>query len=427
MLCAMKFVLLASFFEVLRDILMGIIRSILSPVIEAAIMVVYNLIISAITDWFTELLLAVWIAILNIVNLVEKVFNIFSGIDPVIVNDAGSTYKTSLLNAMIAQKPVANAFTAMTSIALVLCIFTTLIATIASMSDSIGEMKRPVSAVLRSVGRAGLTFALVPFSCVIILTTAGAIGENVMYIFGSGNTNTGISDVLFTTVAAAGGTQSKLAEYEGGQRFNDIDQVKKDFNTKKFDYVVAIVSSIMCLIIMIMCILQFIQRIIVVLLLYLISPYFVAYIPLDDGAKFKQWRELFIGYMVSAFGPIFAMRVYLLLIPFISNGTIIFSGVADEVAMILKIIFIVGGAYAIFMSKLLILSLVSQKAADNAQNAMSAGMGYTKLGALGGVGALMSMAKKNTDENKSQVDAATGKNQNAEKDSGGNKDQQFTG
>ncbi|MCL2455920.1 MAG: hypothetical protein FWD19_00050, partial [Defluviitaleaceae bacterium] len=69
----------------------------------------------------------------------------------------------------------------------------------------------------------------------------------------------------------------------------------------------------------------FARRIFEILLLYITSPYFVAMMPLDDGQKFKAWRDQFIGKMLAGFGIVLGMRIFLLMVPVIFSTNIRFT------------------------------------------------------------------------------------------------------
>lgn len=119
----------------------------------------------------------------------------------------------------------------------------------------------------------------------------------------------------------------------------------------------------------------FIRRLFELLLLYIISPLFVSTIPLDDGATFARWRELFVAKFFSGFGVIFSMRYYLLLVPSIAGDSLCLynKNLPNAVAInnVLKLFIIVGGAWAVYKSQSLILEILNKDAAMAEQQAGS--------------------------------------------------------
>lgn len=55
------------------------------------------------------------------------------------------------------------------------------------------------------------------------------------------------------------------------------------------------------------------------IVLFIISPPMVGLMPIDNGSAFKQWRQAFIGQMLSAYGTVVGMNLLFLILPIISN------------------------------------------------------------------------------------------------------------
>lgn len=201
----------------------------------------------------------------------------------------------------------------------------------------------------------------------------------------------------------------RLSYLEGKKDYHKLSVVKKDFYASNFNYVEGFVSAVLLLLILLGAVMVFIRRIFELLLLYLVSPFFVSTIPLDDGVMFKKWRELFIAKFFSGFGIIFSMRFYLLIIPAIANSNLcLYAAKLPNAAVInsvLKMFLIIGGAWAVYKSQHLIMQILNPEAASAdeqasalmkgiivgsastaASMAMSAASGgaTTAMGALGG-------------------------------------------
>ena len=110
-------------------------------------------------------------------------------------------------------------------------------------------------------------------------------------------------------------------------------------------------------------VLKFIRRIFELLLLYLVSPLFVSTIPLDDGAIFARWRELFVAKFFSGFGSIFAMKYYLMVVPyFTSSNLVLYDPYLPNGTMInnvLRLFLIVGGAWAVYHGQTLVMDILA--------------------------------------------------------------------
>jgi hypothetical protein len=103
--------------------------------------------------------------------------------------------------------------------------------------------------------------------------------------------------------------------------------------------------------------------------------------PLDDGAKFKAWKDAFIGKAISGFASILMLRLYLLFVPVIWSSGIAFS--ADPFAdILLKVLFMVGGMYAVYKSHTLITGLVSQSAGQADKESSTGLVGHFTVGTV---------------------------------------------
>ena len=130
-----------------------------------------------------------------------------------------------------------------------------------------------------------------------------------------------------------------------------------------FNYVVGYFSAIIILVAVASACLGLIKRLYDIVILFLSLPLIVSTIPLDDGARFKVWRETVISKVVIAYGAVFAVNVFLLMIPII--GTF-------EDAAILKMLLMVGGGLSISGGILLFARLFGTDAAESRDLAQSA-------------------------------------------------------
>ena len=271
----------------------------------------------------------------------------------------------TLLEYFFRVEPVQKAFLTITFVAVAISFLTTIIAVTRSISDMALENKTPLSTVFRQGLQAAVSFMLIPIVCLFMLQMVTQVTVVINSSMVNQHADTTMSDVLFISAAGMGAKSDEIEEnYSYGQKYENAEQVKKDFDITKFDYVLAFASSILVTLLMLCSILQFIQRIIMVLLLYLVSPFFVAYIPLDGGAKFKEWREMFVAQMISAFGPIIAMKIYFLIVPMLVGGGMSY-GVNSYTEACIKLFIVIGGAFAVYKSRLLLISVVNPMAAGS--------------------------------------------------------------
>ena len=143
--------------------------------------------------------------------------------------------------------------------------------------------------------------------------------------------------------------------YVSGEKdYNDLTQVRRDFDIWEMDYLVGYISCIVFVIIMAICIFTFIVRMFNLLLLYITAPLFTSSMPLDDGSKWQSWTQAFVIQLFSGFGMVIAMRLYLIIIPLvISSDLVFFSGDGVSYAILnrmAQLLMVLGGAWAVLQA-----------------------------------------------------------------------------
>lgn len=399
-----------SFIKALQDIMKTLLDTIFAPIIKDILEVIFKFFGSLIWSILAEFLLDIFVALLSIVDFVEEIFNIFSGLSPVYHNGV----KTDLLSFFLQKNEIVIAFSAITLMSIGICFIVTTYKTAKSISDMTLEDKNPISKVMKNGFRASCVFMLTPFLCIFFLYLSSVVTAQVTTAFraATGGVNTSVGNILFLTASlnADRKTMPQRDPFEdldmfytipgrnprfdddvrrpylvGKQLYKNSARVRADFYPTEFDYLTGFVSSIVVLFILTGAVLYFIRRLFEILMLYLVAPVFASSIPADDGALFKKWREVFIAKFFSGFGIVFSMKYFLMLIPMTGGSNLIlYSGTSDAyiVNNILKVFLIIGGAWAVYKSQHLILQIVSPESAMAAREA-----NIITTGLLMGVGA----------------------------------------
>lgn len=116
-------------------------------------------------------------------------------------------------------------------------------------------------------------------------------------------------------------------------------------NPNTFLYVPSLIASIGVVIALLTSVLNLAKRAFEIVFMYLIMPISSSTLCLDDGARFKMWRETFITKIITAYGTVFSVNVFVLLLPMISKMRI--EGISKMGNAIFLIFLIVGGAMLI--------------------------------------------------------------------------------
>ena len=388
------------------------IANILSVVFEFifnnVLMPILTLVFKTVLPWFIKLLVQIFSEILytalalicKILDYISEMFDIFSGAAKV-------TYKgeqMTLLDAILSMKSVQGFFGAVLITAMFLAVIFAIIAVTKSTLDFDFENKRPVGAVMRALLKTMINFLLVQIMVYFILAVSGivltAITEGSAAIMSSGTESTAadgtqtraettlgrvvlcVASLDASNVASdnisSGGTDlftkgNRLKLYDkNGIDYTDNDLVDDYFSFEKFDFLTGTVVVVFLVVIMAIAAIVFVQRLFEIAVLYVVSPLFICTMPLDDGEKFKKWKDLFLGKVFGGYGSVLAMKLYLLLIRFIIGNTIKWGASSDEATYIIKVIFLMGGAYALVKVGPMVTTLINWQAgqAESATNSM---------------------------------------------------------
>ncbi len=147
-------------------------------------------------------------------------------------------------------------------------------------------------------------------------------------------------------------------------------------NPNKFMYLPSMVVSIGVWIALIVAVLNIAKRVYEIVFMYLVMPLSMSTLSLDDGARFKVWRETFVTKIVLAYGTVFSVNIFVLLLPMISKMRI--DGVSNFTNSMFLIFMIIGGAMVIPAGQSLFARLFGQ--ADD----MRAGGGFLHSAFYGG-------------------------------------------
>lgn len=147
-------------------------------------------------------------------------------------------------------------------------------------------------------------------------------------------------------------------------------------NPNTFMYLPALIAGIALCIALIIAILNLAKRVYEIIYLYFCMPVSMSTLPLDDGARFKNWREQFLTKIILAYGAVLSVNIFVLILPIIQQMSI--PGVGGFGNAVFTIFMIVGGAMVIPAGQTLFARLFGT--ADD----MHAGGGWLRSAYYGG-------------------------------------------
>ena len=300
--------------------------------------------------FFQQLCLLLFLWLLKLVDGLMEIFSAISGITDV-------TYKgekVNIIEFLAGDSTVNTIFWCIFILAIGLtCIFT-----IAALIKNMINSQRNVSTIVGKFFLALLgTMAMLTVLFLIILISNSLL-VLVSQIFQIGNT-TKLSSALFNACAGDWingysvsefdisrlGVKEIFGDYTTGFVFPDKWKYNGMVNPDKFLYLPSLIAGVALAIALVVAVLNLAKRVYEIIFMYFVMPMSMSTLPLDDGARFKTWRETFITKIVIAYGTVFSVNIFVLLLPLITRMRIDeISGFGNSMFLIFMI---VGGAMVI--------------------------------------------------------------------------------
>lgn len=316
--------------------------------------------------WVYDLLYTLQKSICYLLDFIRDVFCKLAGIETINIDGSG---QEEILTHFITSAEIRNAFLGVFLIGVILLFVFVIIAIIKSEAAD-PQHKKTKGQILVKALQSFITFLLIPFLLIAGIMLAnvvvGAIHASMTGSMLDGNAASNIGGQILVTSGydAYIGPAGSRAEIErmfitGELDYNKLSIVKRYYDLSQMNFFVGIVGGLVILVMFVMSAVMFVQRIFDIILLYIVSPASVSTIPLDDGGRFRIWREMLISKVLSAYGIILSMNIFFLIIPQISQ--IEFFGNAFQDGII-HLLFVIGGAFSITKANMIIAQLTGTNA-----------------------------------------------------------------
>ncbi len=335
-------------------------------------------------NWVWNILYGISKSIYRIIDFLMMCANMLCGIEPVKYQGVETDFLTFLLQ----NKNVSYGFVAAALIAVALTMLFGVAALIRAIVSEKANMT-PSQVVLK-VGKTLLTFLLIPI-CMSVFVYFTNILMQAIYSATLGGSTDGIGRFLAGAFGQDALRSGVSEDFYLDPSFNyySTSNARSYMDLTDYDYFFSWVGGICIMISLGTALLQFIDRAISIVVLFIFSPISISTAVVDDGAHFKLWRDQFIVKFLMGYGCIVAINIYTIVIGSItSNGFVFFSN--SLLNNFMKILIIVGGSVSMQRIMSLIGNLISQGAGSN-ELRDTAIAGAQMRGILGGVksGALL--------------------------------------
>ena len=315
--------------------------------------------------WIYDIFYTLQKSICYLLDFIRDIFCKLAGIETVKI-DGG---EEEILTHFITSPAIRNAFLGVLLVGVILLFVFVIIAIIKSEAADPQHKKTKGQILVKSL-QSFIIFLLIPFLLIAGIMLAnvvvGAIHASMTGSMLDGNTASTIGGQILVTSGydAYTGPAGSRAEIErmfvtGQLDYNSLSVVKRYYDLSEMNFFVGIAGGLVILVMFVMSAVMFVQRIFDIILLYIVSPASVSTIPLDDGGRFRIWREMLVSKVLSAYGIILSMNIFFLVVPQISQISFFGNAFKDG---IVQLLFVIGGAFSITKANMIIAQLTGSNA-----------------------------------------------------------------
>lgn len=316
--------------------------------------------IDALVDLFYRILYKLFSCICVLIDFIKEIFYKLCGIET--VNIEGEN--TDLLSSLMRSEVIRKVFLSVLLIGVILLVIFTMIAIVKSNYQE----KQNYKTVLVKTAQSMIILFIVPFTVLagIVLTNTIMSSINLSMQSNLTGANATIGGQFLVTI----GSTSYIGPAENRQviesmfitgelDYNSLSIVRSYYDIRGLNYLIGLLGGIVILVMFVLSALTFVQRIFDIILLYIISPVSVSTLPLDEGNRFKVWKDMLISKILSAYGIILVMNLFFLIIPQVYHIRFFSNDFQNGVVYIL---FLIGGSFAVTKASRVISQLCGAQA-----------------------------------------------------------------
>ena len=338
-------------------------------------------------DWFWEFLYSISSTLFRMIDGLILCANKLCGIDP--INFGGE--EGDFLSYLLFSREIGFAFRVSAILATILLVVFTVFMIIRSITKDKAE-GTPTQIAIKSF-KTILMFFLVPAVLVAFMTLGNTFVKALYNATMQSSAEPG--NFLFCAFAEDGGMPADLvALFRNKEKaYTDVSAVAASMTLSNFPFFFSFIAAGVVLFGVGSAMLIFVDRILSLVILYIAAPISISTSVLDDGARFKLWRDQFLSKFIMGYGMILAINIYAMVCGLVMKPEFAFFP-GDDIGtqfldLIMKLLIIAGGALTMQKSMALIGNLVASGAGSNElrDNAFSAG-GLARMAKSAAGGAL---------------------------------------
>ncbi|MBO5883308.1 MAG: hypothetical protein J6Q78_02755 [Clostridia bacterium] len=339
-------------------------------------------------DWFWNFLYMISKTIFRLIDGLILCANKLCGIDAISFDGE----ETDFLSYLLFSNEIGFAFRVSAILATILLVVFTVFMIIRTIAKDKAE-GTPAQIAIKAF-KTLVMFFLVPAVMIAFMTIGNAFVTALYRATVQSAASPGA--FLFSAFAQDGGMEEEMAELfrTGEWDYNNTDLVSAHMTLSDFPFFFSWLAGGVVLFGVGTAMLTFVDRVLSIVILYIAAPISISTSVLDDGARFKLWRDQFLSKFIMGYGMILAINIYAMVCGLVTKPGFAFfpeegSAFLD---LIMKLLIIGGGALTMQKSMALVGNLVSQGAGSNELRDNAFSMGSLARMAKGAAGKALGIA-----------------------------------
>lgn len=325
-------------------------------------------------DWFWRFLYSISEILFEIIDGMMSIANMLCGIQPIKVDGK----QTDFLSYLIGNQKILYGFVGAAFVGLFLIMIFSVFAMMKAIKSE--TQLTPAQVCVKVIKTLGI-FLIVP--AVMILFTK-LVNELMIVLYqATSYGSTSMGDFLFEAFLPDGMSMEGSFVNWSSSYAVDAFMEQKGFDLSDYKFFFSWICCIPLLFALAKGLLNFVDRTISIILLFIISPLSISSSIIDDGSHFKLWRDQVLVKYLIGYGIIIGLNVYILIVSIICGSGIVFFDNAF-LNFLFKIAFMLGGAVGLERTMALAGNLVSAGAGSQ-ELRESAGAYNSMKGIAGGV------------------------------------------
>ena len=340
-------------------------------------------------DWLWHLLYQITKTLFKIIDGLIQCANYLCGVNPVKVNGEDVDF----LEYILTSDQIGFAFRVAVLLAMIVVVIFAIIAILRTLAKEKAE-GTPAQIAGKAIKNI-LSFLFIPM-IMIVLVNAGNVFMNAMYKATLQGANS-LGDFLFKAFAMESGVPELDVDAflaDPALDWRNTSDVWGLMDLSDFEFIFSWIAGGVILGSVGVAMMYFVSRIISITILYIAAPFSIGVSVLDDGARFKLWREQILIKFITGYGMMLAINIYAMICLLVMNPTLVFFEKGSFIDYLMKLLLIAGGGVSLKQSMALIGNLISSGAGSNElrDSAISGGLsglagkipGAKFLGSIGG-------------------------------------------